>query len=235
MKERTQLNFRGPTGLVLAVDVAAVAALITLPAAGMWDPPGTILLLLALAAASGFYPVRLPFLKLEMTATHPFILVALAALGPVAAALVGLAGIIGGAIGRGRSTAAFRLAFNLGAVTLCVAASSWAFLAAGGHPGQTLSALFFPLSVATVTYFFANTGLVAAAIALEKRQSYFATWAQTFLWTPLSYLMGLTLAILMLAVLKVSVMWAVVLVIPACLLLVLFYRARAARAPASSA
>ena len=214
---------------VLAVDIAALVVLAMLPTAGLRDRPGMLVVLIALTAVAGARPVRIPASKIEMTPTHPFIFVALAALGPMPAVLAGLAGVAGAAVGGGRRPAAIRAAFNLGAVALSSAAASGAFLALRGDAVGDLGALMLPLAAAAVAFFIANTGLVTAAIAIEKRQGYFMTWKNTFSWTPWSYVTGLTLAVAMLAVLDASIAWGFLLVILPCWMLVLFYRSHAAK------
>jgi hypothetical protein len=121
-----------------------------------------------------------------------------------------------------------RLAFNLGAVFLSTLAASGVFRAAGGgHPDQSLISMVRPLGIATVIYFLVNTGLVAAAISLEKNQPYARTWRVTFMWTLPSCLAGLPLAIAMLVVLDSSVLWTAALSVPACWLIRAFYRSHA--------
>ena len=229
------MKSRALIGFVVAVDLAALAVLAALPPAGLGDRPGTLLLLIGLAGLAGVRPVRLPGLRHEITATHPFIFLALAALGPMPAALVAVAGVVGAAVGRkGPGPATIRFVFNLGAVCLSSVAASGAFLALGGRPDQTLVSLMLPLAAATVAYFVANTGLAAAAIALEKRQAFFSTWQVCFGWTAVSYFAGLALAAAMFAVLEVLVPWVLVLGLTSCWLLVLFYRAHAATLRASA-
>jgi hypothetical protein len=187
-----------------------------------------VLLVIGMAALVGVRPVRLPGLGHEITATHPFILLALAAFGSMAAVLVAVAGVVAAVLGRGRRSSAVHVAFNLGAVILSTVAASWLFLALGGVPGERLGALLLPLAAATTIYFVANTGLVAAAIALDKRKPFVATWRSSFLWSTTSYFVGLPLAVVLLAVLDTNALWLLALSIPPCWLLVCFYRAHAA-------
>ena len=223
---------RALTAFILSVDLAALATLPALSTGSLREKMGTFLLLATLAALLGARPIRIPFRSTELSATHPFIFCALVALGSLPAGLVGLAGVLGGAvagaIARGRPPAARRLAFNLGAVFLSALAASGVFLAAGGgHPGQSLTSLVRPLGAAAVIYFLVNTGLVAAAISLEKNQPFARTWKVTFMWTAPSTFAGLPLAIAMLVVLSSSMLWTAALSIPACWSLRAFYRSHA--------
>lgn len=222
MKSRTLLSF------VLAVDLSALIVLAVLPAGALGEQLTTLLLLVGLAALAGAHPVHIPTLRHEITASHPFIFLALATVGPLAAALVAMAGVVGAAVGRkGRLPLTIHLVFNLGTVVLSTVAASGAFLVAGGNPGQAVHTLIFPLVAATATYFIANSGLVAAVIALEKRQGLFSTWRTSFVWTATPFATGLTLAIAMLAVLETSMLWVLVLSLAPCWLMLMCYRAHA--------
>jgi hypothetical protein len=209
---------------VLGVDIAALAALATLPTAGLTEKAGIAAFMVVLAAVAGARPVRMTGLRLEMTPTHPLILIGLALQGPMTAAAVGLGGVIGAACGRRRRSAPLRLPFNLGAVALSVSAAAWVFLAMGGRPGAALLDLLWPLAGATTLYFVMNSGLVSAAIAMERRQPLFRTWRVSFRWTIASYFAGLTLAALLLLVFQALGPWGLTLAIPPCWLLVSFYR-----------
>lgn len=212
---------------VVNVALAALALLVAMPKEGLVQRPGALLALLALAGLAGTRPVRIPGLKLDMAPIHPFIFVAIAAFGPMAAALTGIAGVAGAAIGRPRRPAPIQFTFNLGAMVLASATASWFFLVAGGEIGGSALAAIGPLCVATVAFFLANTGLVTGVIALEKRQGFFETWRETFSWSFGSYLVGLAFSIPVLAVIDTAVAWCAVLVIPACKLLVKMYQAQA--------
>ena len=167
---------------IFAVNAAALGTLLASPAGVLEGHLGTLLILIGLAALAGAKPVRLPRLRHEITATHPFIFLALAALGTMAAVLVALAGVVGAALGRRpRLALTMRSVLNLGAVCLSTTAASGVFLAVGGRPGQDLLSVMAPLAAATAAYFVANTSLVAVAIALEKRQGFFSIWRRSFL------------------------------------------------------
>ena len=80
---------------VVAVDIAAVAACATLPVVDLSGHVATLIALLLLAAVAGTRPVRITAVKAEIAVTHPVVLCALAALGPLAAALTAGAGVLG--------------------------------------------------------------------------------------------------------------------------------------------
>jgi hypothetical protein len=185
---------------------------------------------LALAAiVAGSRPVRIPSLRIDVMPIHPFVLLALALEGGLASALVGLAGILGAAAARKPPPAGRRLAFNLVTSVISTSAAAWIAHRLGAQTGDPASAWLWPLTAATATYFVVSTGLVAAAISLEKRQGYFATWNRSLSWTAVPYAAGLTVAMAALSVCEVSYVAGLALTIAPCWCLILLYRTEAAR------
>jgi len=217
-----------PGLLKLLVLCVTATALPVVAATSAIDPPvrgDALALLVALAAVAGAHPVRISALRCELTATHPAIFCALAALGPSAAILAAAAGVVGAAVARRGKGPGLRLAYNLAAVSLATAAAAWTFHVFGARPGAPLRTILGPLAVAATTYFLVNSGLVAAAIALETRRSLATSWASSLSWTVPSHFTGLTVAALLLLVLETLGPRGLVLGVPPIWLLVAFYRA----------
>ena len=215
--------------LVTAVFLAGVVAVVTLPAPEVEPDPSTLFLLIALSTLAGLWPVRVSPLRVELTATHPVVMCALAVAGPAAAVLAALSGVAGTVLLRHRARLSFRLPFNLGAVALAASAAAWTFEGLGGGAAQGLEAMLWPLLGATTVYFLVNTGLVSVAVAIEQQKRVVAVWRESFLWTVASYLSGFTLAALLLVVVGTLGPWSLVLVIPPCWVLIGFYRAHKER------
>ena len=72
-----------------------------------------------------------------------------------------------------------------------------------------------------------NSGLVTAAIALDKGQPPLETWRRTFGWNAWTYLTGLTITVAMLAVLESGLLWCLALAAAPCWLLASYYHAHA--------
>jgi signal transduction histidine kinase/ActR/RegA family two-component response regulator len=206
------------------VCLAGLTAAALVPSPGLWEQPGTALLVAILAAVAGARPVRIPSLRVELVATHPFVLCALAALGGHAAVAAAIAGVLGATVARGWQQRWVRLVFNLGSVTFTTAAAWWTYVGVGGRTEGDLLARLWPLMAATTAYFITNTGLVTTAVSLEKRQRFLRVWCDSFQWTAISYAFGLTLASGLLLVLETFGVWALALGIPPALLLGSFYR-----------
>lgn len=231
---RPQREARHRTALVAAVLLAAGMALATLPPTDLVLRPGMLALLLGLGLVAGAVRIRLPGLRVHMAATDPFILCALGAIGPLAACVVALAAVGGAAVFPKRKPEPVRLMFNLGAVTLAVAAASWTFSALAGVPGGSPSSILAPLAGATLAYFIVTSSLVTAAVALETRNTFFRTWRRCFLWTPPAYLGSFSIAVAMLAVMETAGAWSLVVGISFGWLLVVFFRQHAVLRAGSS-
>jgi hypothetical protein len=217
---------RTVAAFVIVVVIAALATLPVLDHRGLTDRPLLLLVLLGTAVITSVRPVRIPGLKLHMTASHPFMLVALAAVGPLAAVLVGLISVLTAAVAAERAPNPTRLAFNLSAVALTGSAMSWVFGACGGAAGGSIESHLLPLSAAAMALFAANTGLVSAVIALERSRGLLATWRETFAWNAWTYFVGLSIAVATLAALETSPVWGVLLAAAPCWLLIIFYRSQ---------
>ena len=68
------------------------------------------------------------------------------------------------------------------------------FLGLGGVPGELSTMLFWPLLAATAAYFVVNNGLVAMAVAFERRAPFRQAW-DDLQWLAASYFTGVILAL----------------------------------------
>ena len=212
-----------------AVVLGALGALIALPSHGTLDHPWTLLLLVAITGVAGSRPVRISTMRVQLTVTHPFIFCALGALGPIATVVVSVSGVLGAMTVKRPAPRPIRIAFNLGAQALSAAAAVAAFYALGGRAGDPLVQIMLPLAGATAAFFLVNTGLVSIAVALEKGEKIFDVWKNSFLWTVVSYLTGLTVAAMMLVVQQQLGPWGLALSIPPCWMLLAFYKSNKGR------
>jgi len=124
-EDRATTHRAGPFLWTLAVVVLVAGAAVAIRL-GLeeWGRPNSVLLLLAAAAVAGFFPVRLPALRINGTATHVFVFAALALAGPFAAICADLAGVVGAMLGRRRRPRMIHLIFNLGLATIQLMQSS---------------------------------------------------------------------------------------------------------------
>lgn len=212
---------------VAAVGATALASCVMLAGDGATDRPGTMLALVALAALAGCRPVRIPRLRIEAIPTHPFVLIAIAALGTFAGLLVAVTGVLAAAFAKQRTSSPLRIVLNFGAVTLATCAAAGTFALAGGTAGAPAGRLVWPLAAAAAAYFVANTGIVAVAIALDSRRGAIATWWRSMSWNVWSCAGGALIAAAGLALMQRSPAWGLALAALPCGFLLCLYRALA--------
>lgn len=227
-KSRTMKVTRRDAFITAAI-VAAAALLLSLPLRVDADRANVLLLLCGLAALAGFRPVRIGSLKTHFTATHPFLLCALAVHGGVAAVVVAVAGVAAAIAGTRVRLRPSQVLFNLAEVVVSTCAAYWAFVLAGGTPGAALVGLLWPLTSATIVFFVTNSVLVTCVVALDRNGDPVALWRATFGWSLASYLSGLTLAVALLVVLGRLGPWGLALGLPPVWLLLGFYGAHRER------
>ena len=99
-----------------------------------------------------------------------------------------------------------RLAGMLAALT--VEAAGQVYIQLGGTAHVELTAgLAIPLVAMALTYYFANTLMIATAIALSTRQSVWQIWKSEFASSAPSYLLGAVSAAVVIAVTESSGYW----------------------------
>jgi signal transduction histidine kinase len=209
---------------VIAVDILALIVLAQLQFSTDGHDWVGIFVLTTLVALAGVSPVRIPALKVKVSAVDPFVFTALAAFGPLAACLVAVSGVIGSAMAKDGNRKPIHLGFNLGNVVLSAAAASLGYVLVGGVSGAPVPAQIFPLVIATTMNFLVNTALVTMAISIDTRKKFLETWKESGLWTAVSAYAGLTLSAGLLLMLKLFGPTGLALGIPPCWLLAAFYK-----------
>ncbi|HET7619342.1 MAG TPA: ATP-binding protein [Vicinamibacterales bacterium] len=85
----------------------------------------------------------------------------------------------------------YRTVFSTAAEALAMAATGVAYMTLGGTTGPfDIPSLTRPLVGAIAVYFVANTGLVAAAIALSTGRRLWTVWRRDFMWSAASYMVA---------------------------------------------
>ncbi len=216
---------------VLLSAATTIVAMISLgPDAGL----DTTWMLLAVAAVVAAFPVRVPTLRIDATAVHPFVFAALVLSGPIAAALIDVAGVIVSAFGRRRRPVPMHFAFNVAAVVLSVGAAWWVFLALDGVLDSPPELVVAPLIGAALAYFAVNAGLVSVAISLEKHRPLAVTLRRSCLWTALPFFSGITVAFALVSIKDMLMPWGIVLALPPCWLIISLYRLHSDRTESSA-
>jgi MASE9 protein len=147
-----------------------------------------LVLLLAAAALSSRFKVKVPGMTSSMSGNLPVILLGVTQLGLFASLLVAVTAAVAQSYSGGNKTKPIQFLFN--ACTL-LNATGLAYLAyhsqifAARATAHTMS-----LVLAAVTYFVANTAPVASIIGLTESANPFALWHKVFLWSFPNYVIG---------------------------------------------
>jgi len=180
-----------PIKAKVMIGMVAVASLCALSfGAARWQTQAwpQLVLLLAAAALSSRFKVKLPGMTSSMSGNLPVILLGVTQLGLIASLLIAVTAAIAQSYSGGNKTKPIQFVFN--ACTL-LNATGLAYLA---YHSQILSAYAtahtMPLLVAAVTYFLANTAPVASIIGLTEGGNPFAIWHKVFLWSFPNYVIG---------------------------------------------
>ena len=223
--------------VILAGSFALALSLIDLsshPVALEW------LMLLALTAVSGWATLRLRAIPASFSISDTFTIAAALLFGPAAGAVTvavdALVMSLRLATG-GRQPAPVRVLFNVTvpALTMWIAAQLFFVSADVGplaHAPGTIRGVIVPLGLFALLYFVLNTGLVATAVALERRARTVSIWRKHFAPLWLTYFGGASLAgvFVLMAVAQVIDLSALMLVLPLVAVLHLAYRAALDRA-----
>jgi putative nucleotidyltransferase with HDIG domain len=190
----TALNWRGllygPFLFLTIVGGLAVyaGALSRLPGGRV----GEVALFALLCGLAQLMPVPL-FRNSSMSVAFAVCFAALVYLGPEAAVCANLASGLVAAL-RPRPKPPLKALWNVGALGLAAALAGAVYALAGGaaRPERLEWAMVPPAVLAITAYFFANTGSLAAVIALSSRASLGAVWGVNYRWLAPNYVgMGL--------------------------------------------
>ncbi len=88
-----------------------------------------------------------------------------------------------------------RVVFSTASLAITVTVASLPFMTVIGADRNSISSLLKAAAIAAPLYFFVNTMLVAAVVALTTRQPILSVWHRNFLWSAPSYLAGAALAV----------------------------------------
>ena len=177
--------------LVVATALAGALLPWALPSGERVDPV-LLSILAGLAAVSGLRCVKAAGRATWFVPIDAFVLAGIVVVGGRGACALALAGLMGSTAGTIKKFAARRALFNVGAVLVATVAAAATFLAV---PYQAAA-----FAAAAASFFLVNTGLVAAAVALDRSTSWVGVWKKTFLPSvprfALAALLGAGLAVL---------------------------------------
>src|SRR5271170_6211242 len=148
-----------------------------------------LVLLLAAAALSSRFKVKLPGMTSSMSGNLPVILLGVTQLGLFASLLVAAtAAVVQSYASGGNKTKPVQFVFN--ACTLLNAAGLAYLVYHSQFFATHASAHTMSLVLAAATYFLANTAPVASIIGLTEGGNPFALWHKVFMWSFPNYVIG---------------------------------------------
>ena len=182
---------------------AALFAAIAVLKTGAADERWFVLVVLTLLTSS--VTVKVPSVAATLSISEAFVFAAVILFGwPGGTILASLDGLVISLwLNRRKTQPAYRLLFNATAPALATYLAYWVYAALGApsvdSPGFHIAQLLIPICGFAAAYFLANSFLIAAAIALEQRQSAFQVWSKNFTWLSINYFSGASMAALLVA------------------------------------
>ncbi len=180
------------------------------------QPPSPAwLALAALTVLTGSFTVKIPGLVARLSVSEPFVFAATLWFGPsVGAVTASLDALIMSLWLLPNLKTLERVVFNVSVLVISIwLASQGFFVLAGIDPRapvyNSLADFVLPLYLFTACCFLLNSGLIAVAIAFERKQSAFRIWREQFLWLSLNYFGGASVAAVLVVYAK-AMDWAVV-------------------------
>jgi PAS domain S-box-containing protein len=172
-------------------------------------PVTPLLVLIFIAALTSAFKVHFPIASgVNMSVSYVVDIASLILRGPHATMIVGaVSGWTQTTFNTPRKNPPFRVLFNMASLVLTIQASGQVYQRLGGRPDAEISTLAVPLAGMAVTYFFANTVLIAAAVALSTSQNVWRIWKTDFASSAPSYLLGAVSAAAVIAVTQRSGYW----------------------------
>jgi diguanylate cyclase (GGDEF)-like protein len=183
---------------VAAVVIGGAACLIVAALHLRLEHTLLFLTLLALAVGTSSAKIELPLGRSQsnLSLSHAVNFWTLFALGPAdAVCIAAISAWAQCTLRAGGRNPLHRTVFSIASLTLTVAVAGLPLIWFGGAT-DNLTAMMRGAATAAPLYFFANSFLVAGAIAFSTRQPLPTVWHQNFLWSAPSYFVGAALAAL---------------------------------------
>lgn len=162
-----------------------------------------LLVLAILTLFTGSFTIKIPSIPARLSVSETFVFASVLLFGPCAGTVtVAIEILVVIASGTGRKTRdPLRVLFNVSSAALSIwIASQLFYLTVGTQPLATheikLHTLVVPLAVLSGAYFLLNSGMVAIALAIHRRDSALNIWRTNFLGLAVNYFGGASLAAL---------------------------------------
>lgn len=159
--------------------------------------------LAGLTLLSGSFTVRVPSFQARISVSETFVFTSVLLFGTCAGTLtVALDTLVAALSSRRRAREPLRVLFNLASASLSIWTAGNVFYVTSGIEPLSISPtrvpeLLWPLVGMTSIHFLLNSGLVAAALSTERKESAFTIWRTIFPWLSINYFGGASVAALL--------------------------------------
>jgi putative nucleotidyltransferase with HDIG domain len=207
----------------VAVALYCVSDLVKHPVSPQW------LILVALTVASGFAMLRIPAMPISFSISDTFNIAAALVFGPSAGAIAAaLDGLVLSSRMASTRRSIDRVLFNMAAPAIALWIASQVFFALGGNqplegPLSALRLLALLTLFGTLD-FSLNSGIVAAAISLDRRQPILAIWREHLAGVWITYFGGTFGAMLLMLLARSGTVDTLILIIPLPVILYVSFR-----------
>jgi signal transduction histidine kinase/ActR/RegA family two-component response regulator len=179
--------------VVIVIASGAIVFVESIP--DTYPQPLFFALLLAMASLTAIWKVNLPIplaSSSTLSVSYSVKLMALLLLGPRHAVIIAVAAALVQCTYRVKQRyPLYRTIFTMTAEALTMGATGLVYTGLGGPSNAfDISMLAKPLVGTILTYFVANTGLVACAIALSTNRRIASVWRDDFLWTGVTFMVA---------------------------------------------
>src|SRR5262245_27957519 len=184
-----------PARVYVSIVIAAGASTLVAFFPRTYPRPALLAALIIFSCVTSLWKVNLPISTSSgstLSVSHAANLMALLLLGLPPAMVVAVAGVLAQCTYKvKKSYPLYRTLFSVAAAVLTMATTSVAYRQLGGSLGPVdMAELAKPIIGAIAVYFVVNTSLIAGAIALTSRRSFFNVWRGDFLWSGVSFMVA---------------------------------------------
>ncbi|MGE5244086.1 MAG: two-component system sensor histidine kinase NtrB [Betaproteobacteria bacterium] len=195
---------------ILAVIGAGVLTLALLLPRAALTPVVPLIILVFLSSLTSAFKVYFPIATgSNMSVSYVVDIASLILRGPHATMIVGAASGWSQTVvnTQSRRQPWYRVAFNMACLVLTVELSGQVYQRLGGVPQVTLPAVLVPLVGMALTYYVANTGMIALVVALSTDQSAWRVWKSDFASSAPNYLLGAAASAIVIAATQSAGYW----------------------------
>jgi len=177
--------------------------------------------LAVLTLFTGSLTIRIPSVAARLSVSETFVFASVLLFGTCAGTItvaieISIAVLV---LGTTQKANPQKIIFNLASAALSIWMASNVFYYTAGigplasHEAQ-LHTLIFPLAALSTTYFICNSGFIAIALALERRESAIVIWRTNFLGLGVNYFAGASLAALFVSYTRTIDLFALSVIVP---------------------